>query len=292
MVKNPRASHSTQTPGSTPAANTNSKSQSKEAEIAALQRVKQERNYSWQMRRITVDEQLCKLRRDISKLKQEIENLTSIQAAEAASDAEKNSWLTWLMSPIYKVREDDEDEKERKDRARQERRIEKDMKERRLASKEADLIKHEELSRKSSQEKYAADSADQLKIDVLQNKMWMRRDLERQKKEAAERDQRARVWKEQAEQQRRQQQEAAAKLRKQQAEPQAAEQKRREKEHEKMLTCDHDGWWPKVQGHTTCPECDELWSYLLQCPRCVKKACPKCQYQIRPRRQHGGRRRW
>lgn len=48
-------------------------------------------------------------------------------------------------------------------------------------------------------------------------------------------------------------------------------------------TCRHDGWWPKVQGRTACPECSEIWTYLLQCPGCSRKACPKCQARIRPR---------
>ncbi|KAB8304572.1 hypothetical protein EYC80_003951 [Monilinia laxa] len=51
-------------------------------------------------------------------------------------------------------------------------------------------------------------------------------------------------------------------------------------------TCCHDGWWTKVQGRTACPKCDEVWTYLLQCPGCEMKACPRCQSVIRPRMAH------
>ena len=44
------------------------------------------------------------------------------------------------------------------------------------------------------------------------------------------------------------------------------------------------GWWSKVHGHTNCPECGELWTYLLECPGCQMSACPKCQAAIRKRR--------
>ncbi|EPE28669.1 hypothetical protein GLAREA_09790 [Glarea lozoyensis ATCC 20868] len=55
-------------------------------------------------------------------------------------------------------------------------------------------------------------------------------------------------------------------------------------------SCVHNGWWSKVQGRTACPRCDEVWTYLLQCPGCRMKACPKCQAVVRPRIQrHAGR---
>lgn len=84
---------------------------------------------------------IFELQRDIHRLEQAIDDLNSIVAAEAAEVANKNSWGTWLLLPIYKKAEDSEEEKARKDRKKQERRIEKDMKERRLALKKGDLEK-------------------------------------------------------------------------------------------------------------------------------------------------------
>ncbi|KAK5738888.1 hypothetical protein LTR17_005614 [Elasticomyces elasticus] len=49
------------------------------------------------------------------------------------------------------------------------------------------------------------------------------------------------------------------------------------------LTCLHGGWWDKVQGRKRCPECSDVWMYMLKCPDCAMKACPKCQSSIRGR---------
>jgi hypothetical protein len=49
------------------------------------------------------------------------------------------------------------------------------------------------------------------------------------------------------------------------------------------LACDHGAWWDKVQRRTSCPRCCDMWNYLLQCPGCDTRACPKCQSELRPR---------
>lgn len=244
------------------------------------------------------------------QLEQEIKNLDSIVAAEAAEGAEKNSLGTWLLSLIYKKTEDSEEKKACKDRERQERRIEKDMKERRLALKKGDLKKEENLLIKAKEEVDAADLVDNRKIKAIQDRILARENRERQERVRVEKERLAKIWE--------QQREAAEALRKQQAEERAAERKRQEewarrqesindeakKRREQYAyhnhpeafftaegstrqastsTCHHDGWWPKVQGRTACPECCEIWTYLLQCPGCNMKACPRCQAAIRPR---------
>ena len=239
-------------------------------------------------------------------MEQEIQNLDSIAAAEAAVEAQKNSWTTWLLSPMTKKAEDTE-ETARKDRRRQERRIEKDMKERRLVLKEADLQREENRSRKAKEEVDAADLDDDGKIRVIEARISTRETRERLEREKAERERMTKLWK-----QEREQREAAEALRKQQAEERAAEQKRQEETRKwhKIIndrtrtyreqyahlnrpeggtrqaytsTCRHDGWWPKVQGRTACPECHDVWTYLLQCPYCQMKACSRCQSAIRRR---------
>jgi len=243
-------------------------------------------------------------------LEQEIRNLDSILAAEAAEEAQKNSWATWLLSPIYKKAEDSEEEKARKDRRRQERRIEKDMKERRLISKKTDLKSQENLLKRAKEEYDAADLDDDRKIHMIQIRIWAKEHQERQEREKSERERVAKIWKQQREQQEKREQEVAEALRKKQAERREAEQKRQEEatriwEDELKRTreqyyahfnrpegsthqgctsiCRHDGWWPKVQGRTACPKCSEVWTYLLQCPGCKMQACPRCQAAIRPR---------
>jgi hypothetical protein len=50
--------------------------------------------------------------------------------------------------------------------------------------------------------------------------------------------------------------------------------------------CDHDDWWPEIRGRSACPACYESWAYLLECPGCATRACPKCQQAIRPAKRN------
>jgi hypothetical protein len=145
-------------------------------------------------------------------------------------------------------------------------------------------------------------------------------EAERQRREQAERERQAKLRQQQQEQKRQRDHDAAeaARIR---AEAQSAEQVRQEEAsarwrktlddearqfrkryaqsdhtndyHHQGYTsgCLHDGWWPKVQGRAACPECYDVWTYLLECPTCPKKACPKCQAAIRPRISQGEARR-
>jgi hypothetical protein len=258
---------------------------------------------------------IFELQRLIQRLEQEITNLDTIFAAEAAAEAQKNSWAAWFLSPIYKRAEDSEEEKERKDRARQERRIEKDMKERRLNSNKGDLKTQESLLKIAQDEVDAATRSDDEKIRVIQARIWARenrerrerenrererRDKERQERERQERERMAEIWKQQQEQWMKREREATEASRKQAEEKRAAEQKRKkprkfQEQHAHPYppegsagqgytsACRHDGWWPKVQGRAACPRCYESWTYLLECPGCMTKACPRCQAAIRPR---------
>lgn len=50
--------------------------------------------------------------------------------------------------------------------------------------------------------------------------------------------------------------------------------------------CSYNAWWSEFEGRQACPKCYEVWTYLLQCPKCEMKACPRCQASIRPRRRN------
>ncbi|KAI4220508.1 MAG: hypothetical protein L6R40_008674, partial [Gallowayella cf. fulva] len=129
--------------------------------------------------------------------------------------------------------EDTEEEKAHKDRRRQERRIEKDIKERRLVLKQAGLKREEDLFRMAKEEIDAADLSDEGKMRVILARKWARESRERQEREKAERERQANIWKQQQEQREKREREAAEALRKQQAENRAAEQKRQEEETRK-----------------------------------------------------------
>lgn len=303
-----------------PASTSQSGFLSEVAQIAALQKSKQERSARWWTNKNVLDSSIFELQRDIRRLEQEIKFLDSIVAAEAAEDAQKNSWGTWLLSPIYKNAEDSEEVKTRKDRGRQERKIEKDLKERRLGSKKTDLRKEEILLRDTKEELDARNLADERQIQVIHDRVWARETREKEEKMRVEIERLVRIQKQQQEQRKKQEREAAEVLRKRQAEERVAEQKREEERERKWRkfiadetvndreqyahfdfpecvstaegrtrqavtsTCSHEGWWPKVQGRTACPDCYDTWTYLLQCPSCEMKACPKCQAAMRVKR--------
>ncbi|KUJ18941.1 DnaJ-domain-containing protein [Mollisia scopiformis] len=241
LARNRPTPQTTQTPRPTPTSNSQPGALSEAAQIAALRKSKQERAARWQTKKTAFDSSLFELRKDIRRLEQQIKNLDSITAAEAAEEAQKNSWGTWLLSPIYKKAEVGEEEKACNSILRQERRIEKDMKERRLGLKKADLEKEENRVKTAKGEIDAADSVDERKIRVIEERIKAREmqekervERERQakiwKQQQEERERQAKIWKQQQEQQKKREQEAAEALRKQQAEQRAAEQKRQEEQ--------------------------------------------------------------
>ncbi|OAL06638.1 DnaJ-domain-containing protein [Phaeosphaeriaceae sp. SRC1lsM3a] len=319
---------------------TQSETLSETAEIAALEKSKQERAAQWRTKNNISESLIFETKRAIRRLEQEIKGLDSIVAAEAAAEARKNSWGTWVLSPMYQGADESLEEKDLKERARQERRIEKDMKERRLDNEKKKLKAAEFSMSTAKVEKEAADSKDDMKIRILQYRIQMRENRQRRESEQLEKERAAKQRKQQQEEQEKRQREAAEILRQQQAARRKAEQEKREadikrwqkiaeevaarrraeqeehqadiKRQQKMAkdererqrvrtaysvffgestsqtrraSCRHDGWWPKVQGRTACPECSEFWTYLLECPGCDMKACPKCQAAVRPRRQ-------
>jgi hypothetical protein len=294
---------------------------SENAQIAALRKSKQERATRWSGSKMVFDASISEAERAIRRLEQEIKGLISIAAAEAAVEAQKNSWSMWLLSPLYKKAEDSEEVKAQKDRARQERRIERDMKERRLDGKRAELKATKAAMERSKTEIDAANVRDDAKIQELQTAIRRKEAWHMQEREKAAREKRAREMRQQQEQQQKKDREAAQARRQQQAAELLARQRREEEEAQRWrkiveesrkqqeelrrshmrstftspaegearqygsVDCTHDGWWPKVQGRAACPRCYDSWTYLLQCPGCVMQACPKCQAAVRPRRQ-------
>ncbi|KAL8663467.1 MAG: hypothetical protein Q9168_008095 [Polycauliona sp. 1 TL-2023] len=328
LKRNPSSPQSTQTPRPPTGRTPHPESVNEAAQIVALQKSKQERAARWQSKQKASEASMVELQIGIRDLEQQIKILDFISKTEAAEEAQKNSWTTWLLSPItVQKAKDTEEEKARKDRERQERRIEKDMKERRLALKKADLKKEQDLSSDKKAEKDVADRDDDVRIGLIQVRIRIRELQERQKMEKLEREKQererqerakvererwAKIWQKQREERETREREEAETLRKQQAEW-AAGRKRQEEETKKWRetlnnqskrnrephthsstskgstrqaykpTCSHDGWWSKIQGRTGCPECNDVWTYLLQCPSCDMKACPKCQAAIRRR---------
>lgn len=236
IIRSRPSPQTTKIPRSAPASTPQTGVPSEAAQIAALQKSKQERGAQWWIKKNMFDSSIFELQREIRRLQQEIKRLDIFAAAEAAEEAKKNSWGTWFLSPIYKKVEESEEEKANKDRKRRERGMEKDMKERRLGSKQTDLKGKESLFQKAKEEVDLADVIDDRKIRALPDKILARETLKRQEKEKAERqerermmrEQRARMWKQEQEQQEKRQREAAEAFRRQQAEEKAAAQRLKE----------------------------------------------------------------
>lgn len=318
------SSQNTQRPCPTTTPSPQAETASEAAQIAALSRSIAERTARWSTTNKSFESSIFELKRVIRRVEQDITGLNSIFAAEAAVEAQRNSWSTWLLSPLFKKVEVSDEEKERRDRERQERRIEMDIKDRRLSSNRESLAKMEDMQRRTKAELDATNRKDEILKQDIRARIQARETRQRQEKERAEYDARMKAWRAQQELRLKQEREAAEALRRQQAARQAAEQRRQQeeaKEREELLeqfyarlheqhphtyshtythptssqprsrTCSHGGWWDKVHGRTACPECHKVWNYLLQCPGCSMNACSKCQASIRPRFQRNTHRR-
>ncbi|KAI0973649.1 DnaJ domain-containing protein [Xylaria arbuscula] len=308
-----------------PASGPQPETHSEASEIAKLEKSKKDRRARWWARKQTFECAIFEKQREIRRLEQEIKKLDDITNAEVEAESWNKSWSAWLLSPIYKKAQVSDEENERKERQKQERRIEKDMKERRLYSEKEDLKKQETLMTNGEAEIDSADRVDDYNISSLQRKIYAKEARAREAREKVRREEATKARKRQQEQWEKQQREAAeeaARVRKREQEEREKRQREseeqmrrfqaeldaaariRQAEQERMWSriydegetyfsaasaCAHDGWWPKVQGRKACPTCSETWTYLLECPGCEMKACPKCQAAIRPRRRN---RRW
>ncbi|ETI26848.1 hypothetical protein G647_10294 [Cladophialophora carrionii CBS 160.54] len=187
-----------------------------------------------------LDSSIFGLQRRVRQLEQEIKNLDSILAAERATEAQKNSWGTWLLSPFYKKVEETASEKARKDRERQERRIEKDLKERWLESKKAELKSEGTRLRTAKEDVDAADLRDDEKLRVIQAKIRAREDREWRERLMAEKEKFAQIRRQQEEQRKKQEQEAAEAMRKQNLERREAQRQYEEANRRRQKIIDDE----------------------------------------------------
>lgn len=301
-IKNNRANpQSAQIPRFHAAPASHSEAGNEIAQISALQKQKEERNARWRVKRFSFEVSISELHRSSRELERNIIDLVSIEAAEKAEEARKNSWGTWLLSPLYNQRVESEEERARKDRGRQERMIEKDLKKRRLWMQESETRTHESQVRKGDMAIDAENIRDDKNIQYLADRKLAREAREQQEKWIAEVERRMKIKKQQQEQRDRELREAKQHLGKLEVEARAAEslfqqetrrlQQRFGNDLDSCLgngatlqshtsDCSHAGWWSEVHGRTTCPRCCNIRTYLLQCPRCQTKACPTCRSDL------------
>lgn len=238
--------------------------------------------------------------RDISALNDEIGRLEGIARVEAEEEARKKSWRAWVLSSMHKKAEESEDERALKDRARQERRIEKDMKERRVEGLKRDLVATERSLEAEKGIVDAADLEDDLRIESIWSRMRVRQEREREERDRAERENQrmeyermARTREQQRERQERRAQEAEYVRRQLEEEMKrrdvlSGDQYRRINRWARRTrpACLHKHWWPKVEGFAEvggipCPECGVVRDRLLECRECDIVGCGRCRRGMR-----------
>jgi hypothetical protein len=111
----------------------------------------------------------------------------------------------------------------------------------------------------------------------------------------AEQEMRARILREQhEEQQSRSRQAADARLVAEHQRQTAAHVAQRQRQEDfnsqhpgsqifQSLFCLYGRVFRELLGYAVCPGCQDVWDYPLECPTCPKQACPKFQSIIQPR---------
>ncbi|PPJ59568.1 hypothetical protein CBER1_11689 [Cercospora berteroae] len=234
------------------------------AQIAALRTLKEERITRWRLTRSVLESAVFELQRSIRRLENSIDILASISTAEAAEDARKNSWGAWFLSQVSRQVHESEDDMARKDRQRQERRVEKDLKERQVEMLKAQLRDKENLLQQSERENRDADTRHDLAIRAIEARIREMKAREQQNSKAAEMEKTEKVRRQEQALQEKRAREARETWRKQQASAQTAPSPRNRQAERNdptssfnsgtphqtpSSTCSHGGWWDKVQGH-------------------------------------------
>lgn len=185
-------------------------------QIARIKKVKKSRNARYTTQKCTLESSIYELHRAIRRLDSEIKKLNLTEAADREREKRKE-WPGLAKAT--------EEEKAQKERERQERRLGRDMKERRLASTKLDLEKKQALLDEAETENVAADLVDEEEIRALEARIEARERREKEERERLEK-----IMKQQQEQRERREREEGEARKKQQAEQQAAEEKRKAEE--------------------------------------------------------------
>lgn len=291
------------------------------AQIAAIEKSTRERSARWHAKRASLTSRIAAYQEDIEKLEQRIWILEIIAKEEKELEAETYKWMEMSLSrkearkAARAAERARSEELERNGLAKQERKLEKDWKERRLAASKMDLKKDEDALTEAKQLVEAADIEEMLKIRNLHAKFRTRvaeeKRAEARRAREAEEEERERLAEIQRRKQERRERAAAAAEAKR-AQKEAEEQKRRQeeeiREHERrreeeireqervaeearkereqwaqyyasaIPACRHEGVWERgpVYGRP-CPACHKLAYILLKCPGCNGCACVYCR---------------
>lgn len=171
----------------------NSEALNAAAQMAALQNAKREREVLWQTTKNSSESFIVKLQVDIRILEWDIKSLDKFAIAVAAEEASQEEGLRPPPLFLFHQRaEESQEYKERRDRAKQERKIERDIKERELEIKMGDFKNRKDWLKKAQEDVNAANMADYRRIAVVEHGIWFREHKGRQ--ERLERERVERKW--------------------------------------------------------------------------------------------------
>ena len=301
--------------------------------------------------RSAYENQIFELNRVIRKLKSDLNHLREKDDEQLKKERERNSWWTYITSPIYgKPAEETEEQKQRQEVDRLQRLNSKRIKENDLARQEASVQSLKDKLQDTNSKIAAVKKKDE---DAAQARAASKQERIRKEQEAKRREaeqEKRRAWENMlAELARRQREEAAASAAREAQEARQAEERRRrdhaarearearEEEERKRrdkaaqeaqealqarrrerraqaaratvntarknksksaktdqsftsneTICQHNAFWPKVQGSHLCGNCGSIQRHFaLQCPGCKLMACASCRQKLRvERRRH------
>ena len=251
--------------------------------------------------------------RVVRRLAADLKRLQDQDDDELRKERERNSWWTYITSPIYGEAKETEEQKQRRETERLQRLASKSIKENQLAQKEAILQKSryalDDVSSKIAAVK--KEEEDEARVRAVRRQEQLRKDEEARRRVEEEQmrtkwakweeeqiklrmEQVARAAKaarEAQEAQERAREEAAEKYRAElerraQAASMAAERARTARQARNDSACIHDKFWPRIEGRHLCGSCHNTQRrFAFQCPGCGMIACASCRQTLRGERR-------
>ena len=281
-------------------------------EIRKEESKRQERLQHLQLLKSRHENDIFEGNRVVRRLAADLKRLQDQDDDELRKERERNTWWTYMTSPIYGEVKETEEQKQRRETERLQRLASKSIKENQLAQKEAILQKSRYALDDVNSEIAAVkkEEEDDARVQAVRRQEQLRKEEEasRRVEEEQRRKKRAK-WEEEQIKLRREQAARAAKVTREAQEAQervreeAAKKYRAESEKrtraastpERARTagqaqndsaCLHDKFWPRLEGRHLCRSCcNTQRHFAFQCPGCRMIACAGCRQTLRGERR-------
>lgn len=250
--------------------------------------------------------------RVIRRLAADLKRLQGQDDDELRKERERNSWWTYITSPIYGEAKETEEQKQRRETERLQRLATKSIKENQLAQKEA-ILQSSRYALNNVNREIAAvekEEEDEARVQAVRRQEQLRKEEEARRR--VEEEQRRAKWAKWEEEQIKLRKEQVARAAKAAREAQEAQERAREEaakiyraESEKRAqaasmaerartarqarndsACLHDKFWPRIEGRHLCGSCHNTQRrFAFQCPGCGMIACASCRQTLRGERR-------